>query len=70
MRVAVVGGGVSGLGAGYVLARSGHEVHLFEREQRVGGHVNTVVHDGVALDTGFIVSNARNYPLLTRLCSA
>lgn len=67
MRVAVVGGGVSGLGAGYVLARGGHEVHLFEREQRVGGHVNTVVHDGVALDTGFIVSNARTYPLLTRL---
>ncbi len=67
MRVAVVGGGVSGLGAAYVLARSGHEIHLFEREQRVGGHVNTVVHDGIALDTGFIVSNARNYPLLTRL---
>ena len=67
MRVAVVGGGVSGLGAGYVLARSGHEVHLFERERRIGGHVNTVVHDGLALDTGFIVSSARNYPLLTRL---
>jgi predicted NAD/FAD-binding protein len=50
-----------------VLARSGHEVHLFERESRVGGHVNTVVHEGIALDTGFIVSNARNYPLLTRL---
>lgn len=67
MRVAVIGGGVSGLGAGYVLARAGHDVHLFEREARIGGHVNTVVHDGLALDTGFIVSNARNYPLLTRL---
>ena len=67
MRIAVVGGGVSGLGAAYVLSRSGHEVHLFEREARAGGHVNTVVHDGVALDTGFIVSNARNYPLLMRL---
>lgn len=67
MRVAVVGGGVSGLGAGYVLARAGHEVHLFERTAKVGGHVNTVVHDSHALDTGFIVSNARNYPLLTRL---
>lgn len=50
-----------------MLARAGHEVHLFERDARVGGHVNTVVHDGLALDTGFIVSNARNYPLLTRL---
>jgi predicted NAD/FAD-binding protein len=67
MRIAIVGGGVSGLGAGYVLARSGHDVHLFERDAKVGGHVNTVVHDGLALDTGFIVSNARNYPLLTRL---
>jgi len=50
-----------------VLARSGHEIHLFERDPKVGGHVNTVVHDGLALDTGFIVSNAHNYPLLTRL---
>ena len=67
MKVAVIGGGVSGLGAAYVLSRRGHDVHLFEREPRLGGHVNTVVHDGLALDTGFIVSNARNYPLLTRL---
>ena len=67
MRVAVIGGGVSGLGAAYVLSRTGHDVHLFERESRLGGHVNTVLHDGLALDTGFIVSNERNYPLLTRL---
>lgn len=67
MRIAVVGAGVSGLGAGYVLARGGHEVHLFEREHRLGGHVNTVLHDGVALDTGFLVSNPRAYPRLTRL---
>ena len=69
MRVAVIGGGVSGLGAAYVLSRSGHEVHVFERDAQLGGHVNTVVHDGLALDTGFIVSNERNYPLLTRLCA-
>ena len=67
MRIAVIGGGVSGLGAAYVLSRSGHEVHVFERDAKLGGHVNTIVHDGVALDTGFIVSNARNYPLLTAL---
>ena len=58
---------MSGLGAAYVLSRSGHDVHVFERDSRLGGHVNTIVHDGLALDTGFIVSNARNYPLLTRL---
>ncbi len=67
MRVAVIGAGVSGLGAAYVLSRSGHDVHVFERDDRLGGHVNTIVHDGLALDTGFIVSNARNYPLVTRL---
>ena len=67
MRIAVIGAGVSGLGAAYVLSRAGHDVHLFEREPRAGGHVNTVVHDGIALDTGFIVSNERNYPLLNRL---
>jgi len=67
MRVAVIGAGVSGLGAAYVLSRSGHDVHVFERDEKLGGHVNTVLHDGLALDTGFIVSNARNYPLLTRL---
>jgi predicted NAD/FAD-binding protein len=66
MRVAVVGGGVAGLGAAWALDRV-HEVELFEREPTAGGHVNTVLHDGFALDTGFIVSNVPNYPLLGRL---
>jgi predicted NAD/FAD-binding protein len=66
MRVAVVGSGVAGLGAAHVLSRA-HEVEVFEREPRPGGHVNTVRVDGLALDTGFLVSNERNYPLLTRL---
>ena len=67
MRVAVVGGGISGLGAAYVLTGRGHATAVFEREGRVGGHVNTAVHDGRALDTGFLVCNECNYPLLTRL---
>lgn len=66
MHVAVVGGGVAGLGAAWALSRR-HEVVLFEREPKAGGHVNTVLHDGLALDTGFIVSNEPNYPLLGRL---
>jgi predicted NAD/FAD-binding protein len=66
MRIAVVGSGVSGLGAAYLLART-HDVHVFERDGRPGGHANTVVHDGLALDTGFLVHNSRNYPLLCRL---
>ena len=40
--VAVVGGGISGLAAGYFLSRR-HRVHLFERDNRLGGHTNTVV---------------------------
>jgi predicted NAD/FAD-binding protein len=66
VRVAVIGAGVAGLGAAYVLARD-HEVELFEREPRLGGHANTVVHGGLALDTGFLVHNVQTYPLLTRL---
>jgi predicted NAD/FAD-binding protein len=66
MRIAVVGTGIAGLGAAHALSR-GHEVELFERDSRPGGHTNTVVHDGLALDTGFIVHNVENYPHLTRL---
>ncbi len=66
MRVAVIGSGVAGLGAAYVLAKA-HDVELFEKDGRPGGHANTVVFDELALDTGFLVHNLRNYPLLTRL---
>jgi predicted NAD/FAD-binding protein len=66
MRVAVVGSGVAGLGAAYVLAQA-HEVDVLEAQGRPGGHVNTVTVDGLALDTGFLVHNERNYPLLGRL---
>jgi len=69
-RIAVIGGGIAGLGAAYVLSRR-HEVHLFEKARRVGGHTHTVVVDtaGVplALDTGFLVHNDRTYPNLVRL---
>ncbi|HKK37728.1 MAG TPA: FAD-dependent oxidoreductase [Paracoccaceae bacterium] len=70
MKIAVIGAGVSGLGAALALSER-HEVHLFEREPRFGGHANTVeVAFGertVAVDTGFIVFNRRNYPNLTGL---
>ncbi len=66
MRIAIVGSGVSGLGAAYLLARR-HDVHVFEQDTRPGGHANTVLRDGLALDTGFLVHNERNYPLFTRL---
>ncbi len=66
MRIAVVGSGISGLGAAHVLS-SAHDVEVFERAPRAGGHTRTIRHDGLALDTGFLVHNLRNYPLLTRL---
>lgn len=67
MKIAIVGTGISGLSAGYVLSRA-HEVELFEEDERAGGHTDTHDVDGdVRVDTGFIVHNRENYPLLTRL---
>jgi len=66
MRIAVVGSGISGLGVAYLLGRA-HDVTVFEHDARAGGHTHTIAHDGLALDTGFLVHNTRNYPLLVRL---
>ena len=65
-RIAVIGGGISGLTAGYVLSRT-DRVTLFEADRRLGGHADTHQVGPVAVDTGFIVYNERTYPLLTRL---
>lgn len=69
--VAVIGGGVSGLTAAYLLQRT-HHVTLFESDARFGGHAHThdvTMADGgtAAVDSGFIVLNDRTYPLLRRL---
>src|SRR5579871_4330523 len=73
MRIAVIGAGISGLGAAWALRRH-HAVTLYESADRLGGHSNTVeVTAGgrtVAVDTGFIVYNERNYPNLVRLFRA
>ena len=69
-RIGVIGAGVSGLGAAWAL-RDTHDVVLFERNARLGGHADTqtIDHDGAAIDvdTGFIVYNQHNYPNLVRL---
>lgn len=68
--VAVIGGGISGLTAAYLLQRS-HHVTLFEADPRIGGHAHThdvpVAGGTVPVDSGFIVLNDRTYPLLRRL---
>ncbi len=73
MKIAIVGSGVAGLGAALVLKDS-HEVVLFEKDDRLGGHANTVTVDcrgeAVAVDTGFIVYNEANYPNLTGLLNS
>lgn len=69
-RIAIVGAGISGLVSAYLL-RQRHQVTVFEAGPHVGGHTNTVdveTPEGpLAIDTGFIVYNERNYPLFTRL---
>jgi predicted NAD/FAD-binding protein len=70
MKIAVIGSGIAGLGAAWQLSRA-HEVVLYERESRLGGHTHThqVSQGGrrYAVDTGFIVFNAPNYPLLSAM---
>lgn len=70
MKIAVIGAGISGLTAAYVLQRE-HEVELFEANDYVGGHTCTidVEQEGrsYAVDTGFVVFNQATYPNFIRL---
>jgi uncharacterized protein len=69
-RIAVVGTGISGMSAAWLLSRR-HDVTVYERDGRPGGHSNTVgvdTPDGtIPVDTGFIVYNEKTYPNLTAL---
>ena len=71
LEIAVVGSGISGLSAAWLLSKA-HRVTLYEAANRLGGHTNTVLApqpDGsaVPVDTGFIVFNEKTYPNLTAL---
>jgi uncharacterized protein len=69
-RIAVIGSGIAGLSAAYYLSRK-HEIHVFEKDSRIGGHTNTVMVNSergpIPVDTGFIVHNDRTYPNFCRL---
>lgn len=70
MKIAVIGTGISGNVVAYHLARD-HEVTVFEADDRVGGHTNTLqIEQGgqrYAIDTGFIVFNQQTYPRFIEL---
>ena len=69
MRIAIIGSGISGMGAALALSHAGHEIALYEKDLRPGGHAATVdiEHTGkkITVDTGFIVYNTLNYPNFT-----
>ncbi|MDZ4363017.1 NAD(P)/FAD-dependent oxidoreductase [Brevundimonas sp.] len=69
-KIAVVGSGIAGLTCAWLLSKS-HDVTLYEADDRIGGHSNTVEAPTpsapVAVDTGFIVYNEGNYPNLSAL---
>ena len=68
-RVAIIGGGISGMGAAYEL-RDSENVVLFESSPQLGGHARTVLagkSGNMPVDTGFLVYNDVNYPHLTNL---
>lgn len=64
-KIAVVGSGCSGLAALWALKNTDHEVHLYEADERLGGHTNTVDfrcgNKSTRVDTGFIVMNTATY---------
>ena len=70
MRIAVIGAGISGMLAARLLSED-HEVHLFEANDYLGGHTNTIQVEAFdrsyAVDTGFMVFNHRTYPNFVRM---
>ncbi|MAU41637.1 MAG: NAD/FAD-binding protein [Kordiimonas sp.] len=67
-NIAVIGTGISGMSAAWLLSHSCN-VTVYEKDDRIGGHSNTVSIGEDHIDTGFIVYNEPNYPNLTALFS-
>lgn len=69
-KVAIVGSGIAGLASAYFLHRD-HDITIFEKDMRAGGHINTtIVHEpggDVPIDTAVMIFNQANYPNFCRL---
>lgn len=70
LKIAIIGTGISGLSAAWLLARH-HSVTVYEAADRIGGHSHTeeieVGSRRIGVDTGFMVYNEPSYPNLTAL---
>lgn len=70
-HLAIIGAGIAGMYAAWRLDKLGYQVSLFERHGRPGGHTDThEIEDAtgkLAIDTGFIVFNRRDYPRLSAM---
>jgi predicted NAD/FAD-binding protein len=70
MKIAIIGTGIAGMGAAYLL-HPHHEITVYEQNSVIGGHSRTIdlalPEGNIPVDTGFIVFNHRNYPHLTAL---
>ncbi len=71
MKIAIIGSGISGLGAAYLFNRE-HDITLYEKNASLGGHSRTIdvpitSNHQQPVDTGFIVFNKSNYPHLVGL---
>ncbi|EGC35148.1 hypothetical protein DICPUDRAFT_79139 [Dictyostelium purpureum] len=71
MKIAIIGGGISGMSCAYLLSMGGHEVTVYEKGNYLGGHTNTVdvkfQEETVKIDTGFLVYTPQKYPNLMTL---
>ena len=70
MRIAIIGTGIAGMTAAYLLSQD-HEIVVFEANDYIGGHTNTIQvntnEKSYAVDTGFIVFNEKTYPNFVKL---
>ncbi|OGM44890.1 hypothetical protein ABOM_006125 [Aspergillus bombycis] len=73
-RVAIVGGGIAGIACLWGLRDSNYEVHLYEADDRLGGHANSVPFHGNGIvrdvDTAFVVTNEESYPQFSAFIKA